>query len=1104
MAKKKVLQKSTEMRTNSKPASVLGIKSSKSSHVKKTSEEAELDIEDIRALGGSKADMELLQMLQGDDQDEIEITEDLESEPIKRDDIRDFISQLGLEKYAEQPKKEVKPTKIKLASMPNLKSDDKSQPELKDQADDLANLSIPKKSKKNKYKKLSADKIQDGEVSSSTADPEISSPKHSFLDSPVTKHKQLLVKPGGRWFENEFSSDPVVWEPLSKDQMSKLESYASTLFDFEVDIYHKQQEKRKSSDAVWMRTVLSSGTSSDKMAALTVLIQESYVHTLQHLDTLINLVKKKNRREAHMALSTLQELFTSDLLPDSRKLRNFQSHPHSQIDTITSGNHIARDKRLILWMFESRLKDHYSRFLAALQDMSHDTVSATKQKAIDSFWSLLASKPEQEKLLLSSLVNKLGDPDHKLAAHTAHLLTKLVDKHPNMKQVIVLEVERLLYRSNITPKAQYYAICFLNQLVLSNKEKAVAKRLVTIYFSFFRVFVKKRDLDSKMLSGLLSGVNRAWRFAKMERDALKADMDTLYKLVPTANFNTSLQALLLLQQVSDNGDGLCERYYSTLYRAMQDPGLRSSSKQPVFLSLLLRSLRNDDSIQRVAAFVRRLLQLCLTLTPSFACGALIILSDLIKKRPALLQKNKVAEDIAQLTEDGDEDEEKFVDVDDGGIDVSDEENESSTLCNLRDESQSSKKSSWIHRSSGHESQHGNEYNPVHRNPMYAHADVCCTWELGRLVNHYHPSVSLFAQTLLKGEQITYPGDPLHDFTLIRFLDRFVYRNPKQREKSESTISRPARSNDYTPTGVRAIAVNTPEFLENDETNIPVDEKFFYKYFKQKATSEKKVDDVASDDEEVSDSEFDNYLDTFEQGLTGESGKDKWEIDFAKEMQKKKGKHDFEDSDSEDDLADMGDDDGGDDDDDDDDADGEDADLSDEEPDFELKDFENDFDDTDDWEEEAAFSDGEDEFMEISNFKKSSKRSRDDSTSRKSKKMKGDDITSLFAAAEDFSQEIEEEMNAADGGTVDMTSSEAVSVKDKASAKQIAWEAKREKEMQGKIDWRKKKQKKFEKKKGVKIPNNLKGAHKKGENRAVKSKSKIKAKNIKSNKKRKQK
>jgi len=41
------------------------------------------------------------------------------------------------------------------------------------------------------------------------------------------------------------------------------------------------------------------------------------------------------------------------------------------------------------------------------------------------------------------------------------------------------------------------------------------------------------------------------------------------------------------------------------------------------------------------------------------------------------------------------------------------------------------------------------YDVNHRNPLYCHADAECTWELLCLTRHYHPSVALFADTLLK-------------------------------------------------------------------------------------------------------------------------------------------------------------------------------------------------------------------------------------------------------------------------------------------------------------------------------------------------------------------
>jgi hypothetical protein len=45
----------------------------------------------------------------------------------------------------------------------------------------------------------------------------------------------------------------------------------------------------------------------------------------------------------------------------------------------------------------------------------------------------------------------------------------------------------------------------------------------------------------------------------------------------------------------------------------------------------------------------------------------------------------------------------------------------------------------------------------------------------QLASHYHPSVARFASTLLCAQHIEYASDPLQDFTLMRFLDKFVFR-----------------------------------------------------------------------------------------------------------------------------------------------------------------------------------------------------------------------------------------------------------------------------------------------------------------------------------------
>merc|ERR1719516_743565 len=115
----------------------------------------------------------------------------------------------------------------------------------------------------------------------------------------------------------------------------------------------------------------------------------------------------------------------------------------------------------------------------------------TKIKALSTLLELLAGNPEQESLLLGKIVNKLGDPVRGIAAKAMYLLSQLLEKHPVMKWVVVGEVERLLYRQNISAKAQYYGICFLSQILLEkHNQDNLAAKLIGIYFSFFKVSIK--------------------------------------------------------------------------------------------------------------------------------------------------------------------------------------------------------------------------------------------------------------------------------------------------------------------------------------------------------------------------------------------------------------------------------------------------------------------------------------------------------------------------------------------------------------------------------------------------------------------------------------
>ena len=227
----------------------------------------------------------------------------------------------------------------------------------------------------------------------------------------------------------------------------------------------------------------------------------------------------------------------------------------------------------------------------------------------------------------------------------------------------------------------------------------------------------------------------------------------------------------------------------------------------------------------------------------------------------------------------------------------------------------------------HADQAVGKYDPTSRNPLYCGADQAAVYELSSLVNHFHPSVSLFARRLLLEEDVGYNGDPLVDFTMARFLERFVYKNPKKvletLDKEHSAVIQ-SRKKRLKVEGVKQLAVNSREFLDVDEDKIPVDEKFFRQFFDQKRqlTEAKKSEKKDELTEDVDDDEFDKFLsdhhanvDEFEADFAAEAGK--VAVD-AKRKRKRRGEdsdddeeddddHDFEDDDEDEEAIDQDDD-----------------------------------------------------------------------------------------------------------------------------------------------------------------------------------------------------
>ena len=117
------------------------------------------------------------------------------------------------------------------------------------------------------------------------------------------------------------------------------------------------------------------------------------------------------------------------------------------------------------------------------------------------------------------------------------------------------------------------------------------------------------------------------------------------------------------------------------------------------------------------------------------------------------------------------------------------------------------------------------------------------WELAALAKHCHPTICYWAEELLKGELIEYPGDPLLDFGLSNFLDRIAFKNPKSDEKIAKFRSRMAAFEK---------PVNEYDFQNGDEPEHKREEEaYLYKYM-QMRPEKKKADKLEQDPDESED------------------------------------------------------------------------------------------------------------------------------------------------------------------------------------------------------------------------------------------------------------
>lgn len=936
------------------------------------------------ALGASEEDLKLIENIQDgkDDEDasEVEFSDsEKKNDPEFKEDLDKFVKQMGLKIGEGNPEKE---SDVEEEEEQKLSSEEQEHQE-EQQDEEQQNSEADEEEQE-----------QESEVEENT---KVKQDSGFVSQTQLLNSEKLLIPIDTPWYDVPL--DPQVTENIknnedtfmSNDKLEKLLERGKLALEADNQQFYDEFTK-ESSQRKFMSQILSDGTLSDKISALTLLIQESPIHNMKSLDILFGYCSKKSRNSQLQSVNALKDLFLNGLLPD-RKLRYFKNQPGLSM--------MLNKKTLAIFYFEDYLKKFFFKMLEVLEKISHDPIIHVRSQTLTHVFDMITSKPEQEFNLLRLGVNKLGDIDSKVSSKTSYLLLSLEQAHPNMKSVIIDAIVDIALRPNADYHAIYYSVITLNQTILKRSDDEVANKLIKTYFTLFSKFLinndkeQKDDIEvksnakgyenkrkknfkrgknggksvknektenevlneknSKLFSALLTGINRAFPFAQLPASVYETHLETLFRITHSANFNTSVQALVLINQVTVKAKLNNDRYYRTLYEALLDQRLLNSSKQGIFLNLLFKSLKQDvANVTRVEAFVKRILQVSAHwLNIGTTTGFLFLLIQLSKTIPQirnLLTNSPMDDEYQSQDEDAKSEVEKIKRV----------------------------------------------YDSRKRDPRFANADKSSLWEITYFLNHFHPTVQTYASALIDNKSTDISKPDLGLFTLTHFLDRFVYRNAKQKPINRgSSIMQPlfgganindsllVKASDISP---ESAPVNTENWLNKKMDEIKPEDKFFYQYFSTKRTAIKKQRDASSKDFNDEDDEMDeddiwNALVKSRPDVEDDSEDD---IGFEDEDLGSMGE-----SDSEDDLAEQ------------------DQEDSDEEP-LDLKTM-SDFDGSEvedgDEENDDVFYSFADENDESSKKRSLEKTEDDEKTQKKRKKQKMKELP-LFASADDYSKYME--------------------------------------------------------------------------------------------------
>ena len=557
-------------------------------------------------------------------------------------------------------------------------------------------------------------------------------------------------------------------EPIEQLYQKAKNIYEAKTSPYDLDKIDFSQKVNK--EKKWTHDILQKGTFDDKISALLLYIRENPKMTLKYLELLIKLSENKNRRKNDIIITGLKDLFLESILQGKKYLQFNNKYKNILNDKIN-------EEELFESYYEDKVHHLYLRFVNLLEDsINNEGIINIKKKNIEYLSEMLIKQPESEEKILQAIVNKLGDTSSEISNYTIKILNQIQQVHMNMSNIIFKYVT-IFYTMNEKKESKLNALNYLVQMEIPNVtnfnfKKIFLEESINFFFGLFnqisnenennnnaenekklkveknkkkikklkKIILENKTKDSindKFLSLIVKRINILFKYVKNQKnqmekinEIIQSKISVLFKLSHSQSLKLSIEILKLLFGIITTQDqNFVSRYYKSLYELISLNSLSSSKHVKEALKLILVSLMFDNNHNRICSFIKRLLEMCLISEPPYIICILIIISQVMRN------KNKLW---------------KMLEREQKGVKLF--------------------------------------YDSTKRDPQFAQGEHSFLNELHLLEKHYHPSVQRMAKFIIENynkDIISYNGDPLLDFSLTNFLEKFMLKNPKiKKEKKE--------------------------------------------------------------------------------------------------------------------------------------------------------------------------------------------------------------------------------------------------------------------------------------------------------------------------------